>query len=180
MKKPYDRRTREQKKADDSALIAWTCFVAAGALLLGSLLVLDVGGAEVPEEAPEETVVEEVYDPAWDVPATESAVCTDVFLGEYIATAYCACSKCCGWNTGITATGTQAAQGRTIAVDPNDIPYGSRVVVIFADGTQHTYIAEDTGGAIKEKRIDIFFDSHTEALQFGVQKVMVYREELSE
>lgn len=74
MKKPYDKRTREQKKADDSALIAWTCFVAAGALLLGSLLVLDVGGSELPEEAPEETAAEEVYDPAWDKPATESAV----------------------------------------------------------------------------------------------------------
>lgn len=176
MKRAYDRRTREQRKADESAMIVWTCFVAAGALLLASLLVMDVGGAEMPQEEPEEPPVAEAYDPAWDKPATESAVCTDVFLGEYTATAYCPCKRCCGWDTGITATGTQATQGRTIAVDPKDIPYGSRVVVIFTDGTQHTYIAEDTGGAIKEKRIDIFFDSHTEALQFGVQKVMVYME----
>lgn len=175
MRKRFDRRTREQKRADDSAMIAWTCAITAAALILGSLLVTDAGGTEIPEEAPQERAAEE-YDPACDVPATESAVCTDVFLGEYIATAYCACSKCCGWNTGITATGTQATQGRTIAVDPRDIPYGSRVVVIFADGRQHAYIAEDTGGAIREKRIDIFFDSHTEALQFGVQKVMVYEE----
>jgi len=79
-----------------------------------------------------------------------------------IATAYCACEKCCGKTDGITATGTKATAGRTVAVDTRMIPYGSK---IYIDG--HEYIAEDCGGAIKDNRIDIYFDTHDEALQFG-------------
>ena len=92
-----------------------------------------------------------------------------VSIGKYKLTAYCACNKCCGKTDGITATGTKATQGRTIAVDPKVIPYGSEVLI---DGK--TYIAEDCGGAIKENRIDVFFDSHEDALQFGVKFQDVY------
>lgn len=94
-------------------------------------------------------------------------------LGEFKLTAYCACAKCCGKSDGITATGTHAKAGRTIAVDPDVIPYGSEVVIEFKNGTSHTYIAEDCGGAISDNRIDIYFDSHEEALKFGVQKADV-------
>lgn len=83
---------------------------------------------------------------------------------EYVITAYCSCAKCCGKSDGITATGTKATEGRTIAVDPNKIPYGTKVVI---DG--QTYIAEDCGGAIKGNRIDLYFDSHQDALNFGRQ-----------
>jgi 3D (Asp-Asp-Asp) domain-containing protein len=92
-----------------------------------------------------------------------------IALGEYQLTAYCPCSYCCGKSDGITATGTIATAGRTIAVDPRVIPYGSRVMI-----NGNVYIAEDCGGAIKNNRIDIFFDSHSEALQFGVQRAQVY------
>ena len=84
-------------------------------------------------------------------------------------TAYCGCAKCCGKTDGITATGTKATQGRTIAVDPRVIPYGTKVVI-----NGNTYIAEDCGGAIKGNRIDIYFDSHNEALQFGVKYADVH------
>lgn len=80
----------------------------------------------------------------------------------YELTAYCPCEKCCGKTDGITASGTQATAGRTIAVDPRVFPYGTKVIV---DG--HEYVAEDTGGAIKGARLDIFFDTHEEALNFG-------------
>lgn len=97
-------------------------------------------------------------------------------LGEFTLTAYCPCMKCCGKTDGITATGTTAAEGRTIAVDPRVIPYGSAVTLYFVDGTSHTYTAEDCGGAIKGNRLDIYFDDHQAALQFGVQSAMVYVE----
>ena len=90
-------------------------------------------------------------------------------LGEFKFTAYCACEKCCGKSDGITKTGTKATEGRTIAVDPNVIPLGSEVIV---DG--HKYIAEDVGGAIKGNRIDLYFESHQEALEFGVQHKEVF------
>ena len=89
---------------------------------------------------------------------------------EFEATAYCACPKCCGkWSDGITASGTKATAKRTIAVDNNIIPLGSKVEI---EGLG-TYIAEDTGSAIKGKIIDIYFDTHEEALNFGRQKVNI-------
>lgn len=90
-------------------------------------------------------------------------------LGTFKLTAYCACSKCCGKSDGITASGTKAKQGRTIAVDPKQIPYGTKVVI-----NGHTYTAEDCGGGIGKNRIDVFFDSHKEALNFGVQHAEVF------
>ena len=88
-------------------------------------------------------------------------------------TAYCSCAKCCGsyspevtGRESHTATGTVPMQGRTIAVDPKVIPYGS---VVHIEG-MGDYIAEDCGGGVKGNHIDVYFDSHEEALQFGRQK----------
>ena len=90
-------------------------------------------------------------------------------LGKFKLTAYCSCKKCCGKTDGITSTGTKATQGRTIAVDTKVIPYRSKVII---NGKE--YIAEDCGGAIKNNRIDIFFNNHQDALKFGVQYANVY------
>ena len=87
---------------------------------------------------------------------------------EYIATAYCDCVKCCGKTDGITKSGTKATQGRTIAVDPNKIPLGSKVII---EGDSHEYIAEDIGSAIKGNRVDIFFENHSDAIKFGRRNV---------
>lgn len=87
---------------------------------------------------------------------------------KFTATAYCPCIQCCGKTNGITATGTKATAGRTIAVDPKVIPLGSKVMI---DGKE--YIAEDVGGAIKGNKVDIYFDSHLEALNFGRRTVNV-------
>ena len=89
--------------------------------------------------------------------------------GTYVITHYCACTKCCGKSDGITATGTKATANKTIAVDPKVIPLGSEVLI---DG--QAYIAEDVGGAIKGNRIDIYCDSHQEALNRGKIKREVY------
>ena len=86
-------------------------------------------------------------------------------LGQFKITAYCNCSKCCGkWAGGPTASGTMPQAGRTIAVDPKVIPLGTKVII---DG--HTYVAEDTGSAIKGKKIDMYFSSHSEAMAWGVK-----------
>jgi 3D (Asp-Asp-Asp) domain-containing protein len=54
-------------------------------------------------------------------------------------------------------------------VDPNVIPYGTEVII-----NGHAYIAQDCGGAIQQNRIDIYFESHEQALQFGLQTAYVY------
>lgn len=96
-----------------------------------------------------------------------------ISLGEFELTAYCPCPICCGIYSNMenptTASGTRATQGRTIATDTKVIPFGSKVVI-----NGKIYTAEDTGSAIKGNRIDIFYESHTEALYFGRQKAQVY------
>ena len=169
----HDKRTREQRKADESALFAAACLGATILLIAISILATSAQAVDAEPEAP---IVEE-YDPAWDIPATESAVCNDVFLGEFTLTAYCPGRCCCGkWANGYTATGTLATEGRTIAVDPKVIPYGTRVLLIWPDGMQHSYIAEDCGSGVNGNHIDVFFDDHQSARVFGVQSAMVYLE----
>lgn len=85
--------------------------------------------------------------------------------GMFELTAYCNCYSCCGeWSGGPTATGVMPQAGRTIAVDPNVIPYGTKVLI-----NGNVYVAEDCGGAIVGNRIDVYFGSHSEALDFGRQ-----------
>ena len=94
------------------------------------------------------------------------------FVGYFKITHYCNCSKCCGkWAGGATASGTTPKEGRTIAVDPKVIPLGSCVEINGVSG----YVAEDTGGAIKGNKIDVFVSSHSKALKLGVlHNVPVY------
>ena len=97
-----------------------------------------------------------------------------VSLGTFTVTAYCACERCCGKSPsdplyGITATGTTATEGRTIAVDPDVIAYGT---VIYID--EQAYVAEDCGGGIRGNQIDLFFDSHEAAREWGVQEREVF------
>lgn len=92
-------------------------------------------------------------------------------LGTFEITHYCTCSRCCGaYANGITATGTRATPGRTAAVDPAVIPYGT---VIRIDGKE--YIAEDCGAAIQGRRIDLLCESHEAALQAGRYTTEVIR-----
>ena len=90
-----------------------------------------------------------------------------VYLGDFKLTHYC-CEKykhICGTGTGITATGTKVTAGRTIAVDPKVIPYGTKV---YIEGYGWR-TAEDCGGAVKNKQIDIAVDTHQRALSIGTR-----------
>jgi len=103
-------------------------------------------------------------------------------LGYHTLLAYCPCVQCCGiWSAEHpsrigtdfvqrTASGTIPTAGRTIAVNPAVIPYGTYVKI-----NGHIYIAEDTGAAVRRARIiDIFHDCHQEALEFGRQRAEVW------
>ena len=105
-------------------------------------------------------------------------------LGEFEITAYCG-GTCCSSGTGITASGNVAEEGKTIGVDPDIIPLGSKVKIVFADGTEHVYRADDTGSAINGNIIDLYMGTaesggHEKALQFGRQTCQVFIEELNE
>lgn len=104
-----------------------------------------------------------------------------VSLGNFKLTAYCSCSLCCGkwaYNRPVDENGNEIvygaiderlAEGYSIAVDPTVIPYRTEVII-----NGHTYRAQDCGGAIKGNRIDVYFEDHNEALNFGVQYAEVF------
>lgn len=100
--------------------------------------------------------------------STEAASTTAVIGGEtYKITAYCSCSKCCGKSTGRTSSGTHATAGRTVAA-PAKFAYGTKLNI-----GGHIYTVEDRGGAITGNRIDIYVNSHSAALQWGVKYLPV-------
>ncbi|GEM_PF-6788688 len=83
------------------------------------------------------------------------------YLGTFKAYAYN--------GAGTTASGTTTKANRTVAVDPKVIPLGSKLMI-----NGKIYIAEDTGGFIKGKKIDIFMPSYNDCIQWGVKNVKVY------
>ncbi len=86
-------------------------------------------------------------------------------LGVYRVTAYCPCVKCCGKSDGITACGYQIKPGDKLVAAPREFPFGT-MLTIPGYGTVKVL---DRGGAIKGKRLDCFFDTHQEALNWGVK-----------
>ena len=83
-------------------------------------------------------------------------------------TAYCSCKLCCGPNAkGITANGQKPSPTHTIAAS-RTIPFNSLAII---RGKQ--YVVEDRLAKRFDDRIDIFFASHKEALQFGKQTLKV-------
>ena len=116
--------------------------------------------------------VSRVTDPSTQLNYTKSITVT--------ATAYDLSYASCGKNPGdrgygITASGMKAARG-VIAVDPRVIPMGSKLYIESLDGSaDYGYaIAGDKGGAIKGNRIDLFMDTHAEAIRWGRRSVKVY------
>lgn len=93
------------------------------------------------------------------------------YLGRYKLTAYCGCRKCSGKWGNRTASGRRAKQGRTIAVDRRKIKLGTKVRI-----NGKTYVAEDVGGGVKGKHIDVYFKSHKKTKRFGRKTgVKVYK-----
>lgn len=90
---------------------------------------------------------------------------------------YASCGKRPGdRGYGITASGRPAEYG-VVAVDTRVIPLGTRLYIEASDGKSWTYgyaVAGDTGSAIRGNRVDLFFNSRQEALNFGRKTANVY------
>ena len=122
---------------------------------------------EAPEEAAEETPAPEADNAIARATKADHERPDDlVKLGDFIATAYCV--------TGQTSTGTQTTVGRTLAVNPYVIPYGTEVWLYLEDD----FIAEDTGSNMlaNPNVIDIYMgqDSYNDCILWGAQNVEVY------
>ncbi len=121
--------------------------------------------SETETEIPEEDIEIDVEDEL----EGESADDGLVSLGVYQLTAYCPCYKCSEGYGDMTSSGRHAIEGRTVAC--NSIPEGTHVVI---EG--HEYVVEDVGGGLGSSVIDIYFEDHDEAEDFGRKfNVTVYR-----
>lgn len=161
------RLTREQRKQQliGRAVVVGLIVILLATMYLGGMIV----GSKEDKQAVKESA--EMIESTEDVLRFRMEdVEVDIrSLGEYRITAYCGCSKCTDGD-GLTALMKPLVEGRTVAVDPSVIPYGT---VLLIDG--HEYVAEDSGaGWIEGKELDIYFESHEEANEFGIQYAEVF------
>ena len=167
--------TREERKRRRTtiwmALLAGLC-----AFTMSMAISLDNTGDDPTRVLPlqEPTVVE---------PAEEPPVSNGMeVLGEFTLTAYCSCAEVCCGKYGIdrpldengepivyTASGAVAEAGVTVAVDPDVIPLGTDIYIVGLGW----YKAQDTGSLVIGKVIDIYFDDHAAAAEFGRQAAVV-------
>lgn len=101
------------------------------------------------------------------VKTTTEVATTEKWIWANVS-AYCACAKCCGKTNGITASGAKAKANHTIAA-PSTYKFGTKIEI----AGMGVYTVEDRGGAIKGNKIDIYFNSHAEALKFGRRNLKI-------
>ncbi len=84
-------------------------------------------------------------------------------------TAYCPCEKCCGdWADGVTANGHRINQGDRFVAADRRYSFGTALLIPGYNNSQPVKVL-DRGGAIKGNKLDVFFNTHQEALVWGVQ-----------
>ena len=88
-------------------------------------------------------------------------------------TAYCPCRKCCGkYSDGVTACGHKIQPGDTFVAADKRYPFGTEMLIPGYSNNQPVQVL-DRGAAIKGNRLDVFFATHQEALEWGVKYLEV-------
>ncbi len=88
-------------------------------------------------------------------------------------TAYCPCQKCCGkYSDGVTAAGHKIRPGDAFVAADREYSFGTEMVIAGYKNGQPVKVL-DRGGVIRGNRLDVFFDSHQEALKWGVRYIDV-------
>ncbi len=193
----YSMNVRYKKNRKQAAfrriMVSWVIILVVG-MLMGFFIGRSIKKADAMPMAIESsshspTITHAPYVRTTHVPVTsEQQPKTElVSLGEFRITAYCHCEKCCGdWSKDrptdedgkllvYTASGELAVEGVTIAADTSILPFGTEVII---DDVR--YIVQDRGKAIKNNRIDMYFENHQDALEFGVQYKEVFIERMIE
>lgn len=180
-----EERRRIQRRAANIRFLAFVLILLALGICIGytAAHAQNVCEPSEPQEASQPSPAGETPQKPAEHPAEDySSLDRLELIGTFTATAYCPCVKCCGiWSEDHpsrgedyvqkTRAGTIPEEGRTIAADWDVLPKGSEVVI-----NGHPYIVEDTGSAVKGNHVDIFFESHEAACEFGIQQVEVYQE----
>ena len=135
--------------ADDSRTVAMAAEIAKAAQAEAEEALADAAEAKAAEEKAKE----------------EEMLASAEYLGNFTLTAYCNCARCCGTAGNATASGVMPTSNHTVAM--GGIDFGTKLLI---NGT--VYTVEDRGTPYGH--VDIFMDSHSEALQFGMGSADVY------
>ena len=103
------------------------------------------------------------------VEAQEAEAPAEIYAGRFTTTAYCSCRRCCRGGKNRTKSGTIPQAGHTISADLRVFPLGTKLRI---NGV--VYTVEDSGSGIRGNKLDIFFNSHSQALQYGKRSADVY------
>ena len=180
-----EERRRIQRRAANIRFLAFVLILLVLGVCIGYTAARAQNACDPsePQEVSQPSPVDDMPQEPAEQPAEDySSLDRLELIGTFTATAYCPCVKCCGiWSEDHpsrgedyvqkTRAGTIPEEGRTIAADWDVLPKGSEVVI-----NGHPYIVEDTGSAVKGNHVDIFFESHEAACEFGIQQVEVYQE----
>lgn len=102
-------------------------------------------------------------------PASSAKGTKGAYLGKFQTTAYCNCSQCCSGGHKLTYSGTVPTANHTVSADINRYPLGTKLMI-----GDTVYTVEDIGTNVVDNKLDIYFDTHQQALDYGLQTVDVY------
>ena len=89
-------------------------------------------------------------------------------LGMFKTSGYCNCEKCSS-GCELTYSGTVPQEDHTISADITKLPIGTKVMI-----EDIIYTVEDVGSSVSGNKIDIYYDTHEEAWNHGIQEVEVF------
>ena len=131
------------------------------------IIAVGTAAPETPEAPPDMPIVQDGY-----ILMPTGEILTYYKTDFVTATGYTHTDEGCDM---VTATGTTVHYG-TVAVDPRFIPYGTRMLIMSHDGERYYGIAtaEDCGGAIKRDKMDLYFPTYQECIEFGRRRCTIY------
>ena len=125
--------------------------------------------AQVEAENAGEAAMTENTDTNAAAEAQEAEAPAEIYAGRFTTTAYCSCRRCCRGGKNRTKSGTIPQAGHTISADLRVFPLGTKLRI---NGV--VYTVEDSGSGIRGNKLDIFFNSHSQALQYGEKRRCLY------
>ena len=114
--------------------------------------------------------IETSYDPAIDLPKnSEKPKKSEWKTVRMRVTSYCPCKKCCGkLAEGITASGHKISWGNRFVAAPKNIPFGSEIIIPGYNNGKAVKVL-DRGRVIKGNRLDVFYNTHHTAGDWGTK-----------
>ena len=122
------------------------------------------------KENPQPPRIVHIIDSDDPIPPTTVVKSSESFYFKLMrVTAYCPCEKCCGkFSDNVTSSGYIIGEGDRFVAAPEEYDFGTSVAIPGYSNDQPVLV-RDRGGAIKGNTLDVFFDTHQEALEWGVK-----------